>query len=455
MAVYLVRKPGALCRLPKLYLGLLVAIFILPLLQLIPLPFDLWRNLPGHGSYAQGLLDVGGALAGSGRASSLVPSLTEFSWLALLPPIMVFLITASLSKGQIKTVVVVFLGMATFQAILGLMQYGAGPESLLHLSDGPRGAYAMGTYPNRDHLAGFLEMALPLSLAMLTVSIGRPHAMRRHTRNLRQRLVALTSTCLNETAAYAAVSIAILLGLIFTQSRTGNMLGMMVILLSTIAFSTRLGGKNTYGVIGTFFAIALMLAVEVGLAPVLNRFIGEDPMQDSRWLIFSGVTSAIGEFFPLGSGIGTFDQVFPRFQEFSLNGAFINRAHNDYLEWVMEGGIMAAVLILAFLVFYIGRWPKVWRRGEWNTFNFIQVGAGISLFAMILHTFVDFNLHIPANQIYFSFLAALFFYQLDNESNVVLTKSVPENESRMTATEMPILPAKKSFIVQSSNPFSE
>lgn len=385
-----------------------------------------------------------------------MPSRTEYSWLALLPPLMVFLFTMSLSKEQLKTAVIVFLGMAAFQAIFGLMQYGAGPDSVLQIYDSPHKGVALGTYMNRDHLAGFLEMALPLSLAMLTASIGHSHSARRHVRTLSQRLALMASTHLNQTVVYASFSIAILLGLIFTHSRTGNALAMLVILLSTIAFSTRIGGRNVYGVIGTFTAIVLMLAIEVGMVPVLNRFIQQDPMQDGRWPIFSGTLSAIGEFFPVGSGTGTFMEVFPRFQNFSFSNTELTNVHNDYLEWLMEGGILAGLLILLFLGLYFIRWGKVFRRSEWRTFNFMQVGAGIGLFAMILHTLIDFNLHITANQIYFAFLAALFFYQSDAATDAdVKSTAINETKSGLPADMAVTQVEKKSYVVKSTNPFAD
>lgn len=406
---FVMHSPGGLRHLPRSVLGLLLVALIFPLLQLIPLPLAWWRTLPGHEWYAQSLMAVGGPLAESARSATLVPSLTEFSWLALLPPLAVFLATVSLPRERQKTLVSVFLGLAAFQAILGLMQYGDGPQSLLRFGNLETGASASGTYANRDHLAGLLEMALPLALAMLAATLGKSQAARRHARSLLQRLSVMADHWLNQTVVYAAVAIALLLGLIFSQSRTGVVMGMLGILLSAIAFAFRLGGRNVYGMIGTFAAISIALAVEIGLVPVLDRFVQQDPLKDSRWNIYSTVLTAIGEFFPLGSGIGTFNQVLPRFQGADLNGMFINRAHNDYLEWVMEGGLVAAVLILGLVVAYLRRWFQVWKRGEWQSFTFVQTGAGIGLFAMMVHTFLDFNLHIPANQIYFAFLAGLFF----------------------------------------------
>jgi O-antigen ligase len=121
----------------------------------------------------------------------------------------------------------------------------------------------------------------------------------------------------------------------------------------------------------------------------------------------------------------------------------------------MEGGIIAAILILLFLVLYISRWTKVIKRGEWRTFNFMQVGAGIGVFAMILHTFVDFNLHIPANQIYFAFLAALFFYQSSNEANTAPVQTISEAAKTSQPDASPIKAEKKSYVVKSTNPFAD
>ena len=116
--------------------------------------------------------------------------------------------------------------------------------------------------------------------------------------------------------------------------------------------------------------------------------------------------------------------------------------------------VLAAVLILVFFVLYFKRWIKVWKRGDWKTLNFIQVGAGIGLFVMMLHTFVDFNLHIPANQIYFAFLAALFFYQTGHTDSHSVADEPVHADSLPSAPQV-VRPEKKSFVVQSSNPFSQ
>ncbi|AUB83909.1 O-antigen ligase family protein [Candidatus Thiodictyon syntrophicum] len=120
---------------------------------------------------------------------------------------------------------------------------------------------------------------------------------------------------------------------------------------------------------------------------------------------------AIGEFFPLGSGAGTFLDVLRRFHPLTMPGVTINRAHNDYLEWLLEFGLIAAVLVAVWLLFYLRQWGRVWQSGEWTRFRFVQAGAGTALLLMMLHTLVDYNLRVPANALFTAFLAGVFFHQ--------------------------------------------
>jgi O-antigen ligase len=390
----------------------LVLLFLLPLVQLLPVPLGLWAELPGRAFYAEGMGLAGGNHGGlDWRAISLIPSATEAAWLSLLPPLAVFLVVARLDKDRLRALVLVFLGIAAAEALLGLIQYG---NALM-------GDSALGTYRNRNHLAGLLEMALPVGLALLaaTVGHGEPRYLggrfgsRKPT--FRQWLARFSVARINQTAALGAVSMAILLGLVFTRSRAGVTLAMFGIVLCTVMFSYRLGGRNAYGLTGTFTAVGIGLASLVGLTPVWSRFAYSDPFEDARWTIFDATARAVGEFFPLGSGAGTFVDVLRRFHPASISGVTINRAHNDYLEWLLEFGLIAGVLIAAWLLLYVRQWGRVWKRGEWSELRFVQAGAGVALLLMMLHTLVDYNLRTPANAVFAAFMAAVFFYRPGND----------------------------------------
>ena len=397
--------------------GFLIALFLLPLIQLLPVPLALWANFPGREFYAGALRLVGADGANfDWRVISLVPSSTEDAWLAVLPSLAVFMVASCLSSQRLLTLTQVFLGIAVGQALLGLIQYGDGADSVFRFGNTLMGGSASGTYINRNHLAGLLEMALPVALALLAATVGHGGVPRysgrgRRKRTLRQWLARFSVNRINQATLYGAAALAILLGLVFTRSRAGVSLAMLGILLCTALFSTRLGGRNTYGLMGSFTAVGVGLAGLIGLAPVWSRFTYSDPIEDGRWRIFGATLQAVGEFFPLGSGGGTFEDVLRRFHPADFPGVTINRAHNDYLEWLLEFGLAAGVLIAVWLVFYLRQWTRVWKRGEWTLLRFVQAGAGIALLLMMVHTLVDFNLRIPANAVFTALLAAVFFHR--------------------------------------------
>ena len=421
----------------------LAALFLCPLIQLLPTPFALWSTLPGRAFYAEALRQTGADGAGfEWRALSLIPTATESAWLGLLPPLTVFVMAIRLTETHLLRLMLVFLGIATTQALMGLIQYGNGPDSVFRLSNTLSTGNAVGTYVNRNHLAGLLEMALPVSLALLAATIGHsrpPHSSGKHQRRrtFRQWLARFSMERLNQAAIYGSVAIAILLGLIFSRSRTGVGMAMLGILLTTLLFSNRLGGRGVYGMVGAFTAIGIGLASLIGLAPVLNRFTLQDPMEDARWSIFDATVKASIEFFPLGSGAGTYEDVLRRFHPADIYGVTINYAHNDYLEWVMECGLIAALLIAAWLAFYVRQWGRVWKRGNWTLLRFAQAGAGIALFLMMLHSLVDCNLQIPANAVFAALLAAVFFYRSQEEERPAQREQKKSDRSE-SQTPLPV-----------------
>jgi hypothetical protein len=91
----------------------------------------------------------------------------------------------------------------------------------------------------------------------------------------------------------------LIIGIIFTRSRTGIFLGMLGIILSALAFSRRIGGSNVFGPAGTVVALAVSFGIVIGLAPVLNRFSVDALGEDGRWPLFALVLQGLGNSFRL------------------------------------------------------------------------------------------------------------------------------------------------------------
>lgn len=383
----------------------LFLLLLLPILQLIPLPFSWWKQLSGRDFYAE--LMEASQLELTFLPISLVPSSSLSSLVMILVFVAVILAVMAQPYHKLKHWAYLALGVATFEAVLGLMQYGAGPMSFLRFGPSFGGTSAAGTYTNRDHLAGLLEMMLPLAIALLLASFKSD----RYQNLLGAWQKKLAALKFNAALLLLGVTIILMLGIIFTQSRTGIFLMLLGILLSFLVFSSHLGFKKivNFGLVA--FGVALLSAIQVGLIPVLSRFFLEDPLTDLRWPMAQATIESMPYFFPWGSGVGTFGEVFQRFQTVALNGFYIDHAHNDVLEFAFEGGLLAMAVMASFFLYYLRRWWQFWPKGRWERYHFIQAGAGISIFLMMLHSLVDFNLHVPANAIYFALVVGFFFHQ--------------------------------------------
>jgi O-antigen ligase len=279
-----------------------------------------------------------------------------------LPPIAVFVSTILLPDKKLKRMVYLFVGVAVVEALIGLAQFGTGTVTVF----GDEPLYqrsAIGTYANRDHLAGLMEMALPFALAVLILTI-RPRSRSPSVSSKRSPArTVLGESVMNRAALLASASVAILVALIFTRSRTGLALGMLSILLCAAVFSQRIGSRRSVRMFTIVGLSALAIAIEIGLTPILARFTDVSVAADMRWSIYSATSAGIGDFFPFGSGIGSYPDLFRRFQPSNVPG-FVNHAHNDYLEWLFEGGLLAAVALLLVLIQYVRRWVALWRAGR-------------------------------------------------------------------------------------------
>jgi O-antigen ligase len=386
-----------------------------PLLHLIPLPASLAASLPGRAPYAEALATLSSdGIATSWRPLTLVPFSTAVSALAMLVPVAVYIATRSLDTERVRLLVNLILVIAAIQALIGLLQFGVaqgGLETAWGVKAGTGGS-GTGTYPNRNHLAGLIEMTLPIVLALFYFNLGRRDAGD-GSAGWGKRAAFWGSKSGNATIIYAALALLLIIAAVFTRSRTGVFLVMLGILLSTIVFARRIGGSNVYGPAGTIVALAVAAGIAIGLSPVLDRFSIGNMEEDARFTLFELGFQGAGQFFPFGSGPGTFPDVFPRLQPVELGNYFINRAHNDYLEWFFDAGLLGLGIVVLVLALYLRQWLIVSKAGGWSRARFLQVGAGLGMLLLALHEFVDYNLYTPANQVAFAVLAGIFFMPPD------------------------------------------
>lgn len=254
---------------------------LFPLSHLIPIPWKIWANLPGYGIYSE-FITMAQAQIMEWRSIAVIPYLAERAWLTLLPPFAVFVGVIFLSKPYHKCLIVIVVIVAVVETLLGLMQFGAGKGSPACLGNTVTcGDGANGTFINRDHFAVFLELVFPVAIAMMFASIGRHTRPQSYSRwSWLRRMLTFSNWRAQATLLYAMASITLILGLIFTRSRMGVSLLILGIALTLIVFPRSMFGKDGNKSLGIVVAISMLIAIDIGLAPVLQRFVLADPLQD-------------------------------------------------------------------------------------------------------------------------------------------------------------------------------
>jgi O-antigen ligase len=371
----------------RLALGVLGALYAVPLLQLIPLPPAIWTQLPGRDQMVLAL-QLAGLEPGWGPLS-LVPERTWSSALALLPPSAFFMAMLSLSGPQKERMIQFCVAAATVGILLGVAQLASGGDRL-YLWSWTRPGAVTGFFANLNHMASSLLVTLPFA-----ITIGAATLRRRDRR----------TAALWFGALFAGL---VVMALAAIRSRAGIILFAPTMLVSLLAAWIAAGrgrpGPGLLLFVGATGAALTAVAV-LALPPILARFERDTP--ESRFERWPLVAETAQTYLPVGSGIGSFDPVYRSVEPLEeLDSTYFNQAHNEYLETWLETGWLGGGVILAFLIWYARRCWSAWKAMPSRERD-LQRAASIGIGVVLLHSIADYPLRTTAMAVLFSLCCGL------------------------------------------------
>ena len=259
------------------------------------------------------------------------------------------------------------------------------------------------TYGNHNHLAGYLEMVMPLILGLLLIGFKGG-----------KLLVILYLLFITVTA------------FIFSLSRGGWISFLLAVSFMTFSLLNNRYFKARGFVLTLGIASLSMVIIVFASTPVVERIISfmekeEEAGFYSRIVAWTGIVKMIKERPAFGTGPGTFSTAFAKYQPPGLLRKF-NMAHNDYLHFIAEAGVfLIPFIIWMFIVFYKRgffqlRCPSRFVRG-------VTLGAMSGVTAILFHSIIDLNLHIPANALLFTVLAAIVVAPFPTQGNKTFSLS--------------------------------
>jgi O-antigen ligase len=371
------------------------------LFQRIPLPTHLVERFAAREN----------PMAGPRMALSVEPYATRSRFLILLTCFIVFYLAQIVSENRSRKqrLIVSLLVLGTAEAFYGLVQYLSGWQHIFFYVKKYDLEEATGTYINRNHYAGLLEMILPFSVALLFYEYEQFRGKRSFApANVRD---LLTRQSLQRLLLCLFVAVILFAALFFSRSRMGiaAACASLLVVFGLEAMS-RFHGKMGLLLSAAFVALSIVLAIWIGPGPIVERFAGvgqEFTAHDqSRLAIWEDARSLVRQHPLLGTGLGTFPVAYTAFQTTFL-GQFVNHAHNDYLELGIDLGLPAALILFGGIFWILARAVRTFLITQGSFERSVALGCAGGIVAILLHSLTDFNLYIPANAILFSTILGL------------------------------------------------
>ena len=142
------------------------------------------------------------------------------------------------------------------------------------------------------------------------------------------------------------------------------------------------GGGFRWPLAGIALVVALV-GLAVFIVPLRDRIVSSNTASfEERQVMWSNTDKSIPEFLTMGSGAGSFETLYPRFEDpETITPTYTSHAHNDYLEIALETGVPGILLLIAFLVWWVGRTRSIWGSASptsaWSTRRAATSGGSI------------------------------------------------------------------------------
>lgn len=350
---------------------------------------------------------------------------TRAATAGLLFLLIAFVIAANVltSRRRVRGLIITLTGFGLLLAIFALAQHFTWNGRFYWLREASAAVTSpFGPFANHNHFAGYMELLVPLPIALVLTRATRPDA----------RLFLIFAAAVMAVAVVASLS-------------RGGMISLAAELVFIGLMSGRLGETREHSdtaprrrvaasrvaspVAASLRAAVLMLLIVAAIAAgiywtgperVVGRLartavVSDDPRAESfhasRGWIWRDTLAMISANPVLGVGLGAYETAYPLTSAedvMNADGASysVDRAHNDYLQAVADCGLVGGALAGWFIVLLFGRVRRAAQSSD-ALVRAMAIGGGAGLFALLVHSLFDFNLQLPANALLFLLIAAV------------------------------------------------
>ncbi len=318
-------------------------------------------------------------------------------------------------ERHIRGLAFILVALGTFEGIYGLAEYLGGTHRIWWWRN-PYSTWVHGTFINRDHLAGYLEMTLLVAAGVLLAARGDGGRGPRLSLRARLSRLARDDRWAKEVLLFF---LCVLMGtaLLLSLSR-GAVMTLAVTFVPLSALLLFRSGTRRYGIVGLAIFLGMILyASPLGLEGLLEKFADMGQGMADRWGLWAGAWGMAMAHPWAGVGWGTFEWTFPAFRPETSSEILFDHAHNDWLELLAETGVVGSGLVLCGVILYMRAALRRWRerRDPWAVWLSFAAMATVAVAGT--HSVGEFFLRTHANALTLAAMMAWGWVVLHHHSH--------------------------------------
>ena len=317
-------------------------------------------------------------------------------------------------KTALKRLNVTFVFIALFISLLGLISLRMSPGTIYGVFRFEHST-PLTPYLNKNHFANLLVMTLPITLGLLLLCLDRSSFS--SVPSIKQKILWFSSREATFFLVLAGIFVIELAALLRASSRggvlglAGGLCAFMVLLLMNRRKPLVVFVLLALIAVGSFFAVKQIHPLLYKLR--LLRTIHQDYALSFRLSNWLDTLRIFFDFSWVGTGAGSFGRLFPLYKSIPEKGIFTQTrffyTENEFLQGLSEMGILGSGLLAVFFIVLTVSFVSTWRKTSSKTTMWLGLGMASGSFGMLVHSFVDYPMHIPANMALFAVLGGALF----------------------------------------------
>jgi O-antigen ligase len=309
------------------------------------------------------------------------PFLTRVELLKLIAYFLVFFLCTQVfrERPDLNSLAWLLMFLCFGVSLFGIVQRFTSDGTIYWFQKLTLGGDPFGPFVNRNHFAGFAELTVPVGLALMIF------------RGLRR-----------DTFPLASLLTIVPVGALILSGSRGGIVGFgfeLVVLALMVRSRKRAPEAPRLAALALVGFAAVALIGWLGASTAIERFstlhAGDVTLSRRATMVRSAAHLFLAH--PIaGCGLGSLVAVYPRFETF-YDGLVVDHVHNDYMELLAEMGLLGALCGMAFLWILFRDTKKCFAAEQGHFSRAVHAGAATAICGLLLHSLVDFNLHIPSN----------------------------------------------------------